>query len=700
MPRVIISLEKVVTSCLSNYTPNIMKILKSIFASIFFLGSSFTLLSANFVGNGSFESGTSTWNNVAYDGGSANYSIKTTDAPEGNNYLEAEVTALGNNTWSIQSVHQGLSPSLTIANQYTLTFYAKANSSESLLHIILQEGGVWQPVFKRALTNKWQKYTVNFTAEAANPALKFQYEKTGVYSIDGVNIDDWTGINEAITVNLDPDNKHQIMQGFGGALTWFIYRLDDLPERNMLIDKFVNDVGIDILRVKNWYYPANYPSDKSTTNMEAWNENVSFRPTIDFVNDFRALNPDLKVLLSSWGPPKSLKSNNNASGGTLSESSGQFNYGQLANYYVDVLDHIGFNPDWISFQNEPGYTDTWRTCEWRPTETVDFPGLDQALDSIYDAVKDRPNLPKILAPEVENIGNVDWSPLGTTYRAFTEPLKDKPYIDFYAFHNYNYNNVSSINDPFYFNVVRDEYNEHPSIMTEYSGTNHSWLDAATLIQNTVVEAGASGYIWWSLVWGPDSKAMVKIDDIGNWEYSKEYHLIKHFAKYVDNGFKRVELTGNNDTYKGTAYINPTDDKVTLVLVNNNTEQEVQFSLNEEWGILSETSYQSTPSINFNPVSTDIENGIILPDSSITTIVLSVEKTPTVLNEVSNDDFQVFPNPTKGIVKFSKEAEFEIISVLGKLVSTGKGTEADLSQLELGMYFIRTNGITYPINKIK
>lgn len=664
------------------------------------LGFSCNSLYASIVANGGFESGTTNWNNLANNGGVATYTVKTDSPPEGSDYLEVDVTAIGGNPWDVQSVQNDLTASLIIGNQYTLTFYAKANSNDNLLQIVLQEGPTWQAVFNRALSTEWQKYTIHFVATANDPAFKMEYKATGVYSIDGITLKEWTGINDPVDVSLNPDNEFQEMEGFGGAITWFIYRLESSADRNLLLDQFVNDVGIDLLRVKNWYYPVNYPTDKSTANMVNWNENVSFQPTIDIVEDVRALNPDIKVLLSSWGPPKALKSNNSHSRGTLSKTGGAFDYGKLADYYDTMLDSIGFEPDWISFQNEPGYEADWRTCKWRPTESDGYPGLDRALDSIYDRIKLRPDLPKILAPEVENVGAIDWSPLGTTYRAFTEPLRSKSYIDFYAFHNYNYNNVSSINNTSFLNVVRDEFTEHPSIMTEYSGKDHSWLDAAALIQNTMVEGGASGYIWWSLIWDEGSQAMVQFDNDLNWHYAKEYHMIKHFAKYVDAGYKRVDLQGNNDTYKGSAYINPTKDEITVVLVNNNTEQEVNFSLQDEWTILSETAYQSTSSNNFNAVATDIENGIVLPDSSITTIVLSVGKDPVNSTAVLEDEFKVFPNPTANLIRFSKEVDYEIISVLGEVVKFGKDSNANLSQLENGSYFVRVNGKNYPIQKVK
>lgn len=132
---------------------------------LFLLASSlFSLQAQNLLMNGDFELGVSQWNNVAYNGGSANYSVESSSAPEGNNFLQAEINALGTNPWSVQSVHAGLSNSLTINSKYTLSFYAKSNLNENTLQVVLQEGGIWQAPFKRTLTKDWKKYVIHFKA--------------------------------------------------------------------------------------------------------------------------------------------------------------------------------------------------------------------------------------------------------------------------------------------------------------------------------------------------------------------------------------------------------------------------------------------------------------------------------------------------------------------------------------------------------
>jgi len=69
-----------------------------------------------------------------------------------------------------------------------------------------------------------------------------------------------------------------------------------------------------------------------------------------------------KVLGTAWTPPPSMKSNNNAVGGSLLTSQ----YGAYASYLANAATQIGL--DWVSFQNEPDITVTYQSCSWTPAQ--------------------------------------------------------------------------------------------------------------------------------------------------------------------------------------------------------------------------------------------------------------------------------------------------------------------------------------------
>lgn len=117
------------------------------------------------------------------------------------------------------------------------------------------------------------------------------------------------GGNDTVAVTLDPSDSHQEMVGFGGAVTWYADRITSSDQQAEIVDLMFEDLGLDILRLKNWYYPTGYPDDTPPDEMEVdW-----FKPHFDATNQLYDLakehDEDIDVLLSSWTPPSALKSN-------------------------------------------------------------------------------------------------------------------------------------------------------------------------------------------------------------------------------------------------------------------------------------------------------------------------------------------------------------------------------------------------------
>ena len=212
--------------------------------------------------------------------------------------------------------------------------------------------------------------------------------------------------DNSIKITVDPSTTYQEMVGFGGALTWYCDRVTSSAKKNEILDKMVNDLGADIIRLKNWYYPANYPTNKTPDQMEVSWFKQSFDATNELYDLIKTRNSNTQVLLSSWGPPSVLKDNNNLNEGTLKKEGGKFVYDQFATYWEDILDHISFTPDYLSMQNEPNYTNPgWETCMWSSSETATLPGYANAIDTLYQRIKDRTDLPVIIGPESANLSS-------------------------------------------------------------------------------------------------------------------------------------------------------------------------------------------------------------------------------------------------------------------------------------------------------
>lgn len=422
-------------------------------------------------------------------------------------------------------------------------------------------------------------------------------------------------------VILEPSMKNQEMIGFGGALTWFCDRVTQSPKKDEIIDLIVNDLEVDIVRLKNWYYPVNYPSNKTTDQMEiSW-----FKQHFDATNELYSLiktrDSNIDILLSSWGPPSALKSNDKLQAGTLKKVNDIFVYDDYATYWEDILDHITFDPDYLSIQNEPSYVnDGWETCEWRPTETIDFPGFDVGFDKVYEKIKDRNNLPVLIAPESANLGN---STFGNTFGAFADVIRDKE-VGIYAYHPYNFTDGSSESEiATALSLIKNNYNDKPNIMTEFSGM--SWYKTTEFVYSVLKNAHASGYVYWELIWDENSEfAMINIDGNGDFELSPYYYLMKHYAKFIHKGYFGIDLTIEHSPVKAVAFVSPGSDKLSVVLLNSvSSTSKVNLEVKDKTATII-SGWQSTESDLFKELTDlSINEEISLGSKSITTIEIEI-----------------------------------------------------------------------------
>lgn len=334
-----------------------------------------------------------------------------------------------------------------------------------------------------------------------------------------------------------------------------------------------------------------------------------------FFQKAKEINPQIQVLFCSWGPPASLKSNNDMNEGTLKkDGTGKYMYDEFAQYWVDVLDNIGFNPDYISIQNESSYSNPgWTTCVWGTSEGT-AAAYDIAFTKVHDRIKDRPNAPVMIGPESENIpALMNFGPL----------VKNLDYCPVYCWHAYNFNESS---DPTTIvntlKTIPATFSNKPNWMTEYSGM--SWLKTARFIQQTLLYANTSAYIYWDMVWGDSKNSMIYVDNAGNYTITPFYYVMKHFAKYIDKGYKRIDVSSTNGSVEVSGYISPDLKKITLVAINPSSYTiQYKFDLTG-YTISGIKAYQTTEGSYFKDLGQISSDGPVkLNPNSITTIILSI-----------------------------------------------------------------------------
>ncbi len=426
-------------------------------------------------------------------------------------------------------------------------------------------------------------------------------------------------------ITIDKSRTYQEMIGFGGALTWYCDRVTSSPKKEEITDLMFKDLGADIIRLKNWYYPKDYPGVKSPATMEPnWFKNL-FDATNELFKIAKAKDPNVKILLSSWSPPVALKSNGQLNTGTLKKRpDGTFMYDEFAQYWVDILDNITFNPDYLSIQNEPSYENTgWETCAWRDTEGPNHGGFDKAFDAVYNKIKDRPNRPILVAPESANIS---FAANGTSFHEFSNAIRNRSYLGVYGWHPYNFGKGTSIPSTVQLlERIKNEFSDRTNWMTEFSGS-FDWFNTGRFINHTLVYANTSAYIYWELMWDENASnnAMIRIRGNGEYEVTPFYHLIKHFAKHIDRGYKRIGVGSSNEKIETSAFISPDAKKITVILLNtSDLIEDIKMKATspaaktmDTWISREGTGFYKQ-SLNLDPTTT-----LTLGPKSVTTVVLN------------------------------------------------------------------------------
>lgn len=596
-----------------------------------FIAGAALLHAQNLVPNSGFEGGFTGWTNGTNSGGIATHSLETGQPFAGARALKRVITNAGTTSSAVQT----LGPTFTnlgTSRATTITFRARAAKPGTRVRFVIQTNIYRQQTF--TLTTAWQYFIWNHTTAEDSPRLRIQYPDVGTVWLDEISVEAHRTPSSGILVTLDPSIRHQTMDGIGGALTWYSSRMLSLSSaRRAQVEALIfDDLGLDIIRLKNWYFPADYPANKSPGNIPA-SVRTNHNNNKIFYDMAKKNGRDISVLLSSWSPPAQLKTNNSLqNGGTLKKNAnGQYVYADLAQYWVDLLDHMNWVPDYLSFQNEPGWVADHETCEFAPTQTSALAGYAEALDAIHNRIKDRPDSPVLIGPESENMN---------AFVSQVAPLRSRPHVGVFAYHSYNIGSRAAIDGEIpKFNRIRNE-STNPTTgrrnwMSEHSRGEFDWLDTAHVIHNTLVEANSSAYIFWKLVWGDSTNPDEIVFNINGGDYvmGNTYYALKHYAKYISRGHQRFEvskLAGSNTNIRVSGYLNPAGNQVTLVVLNTGgTDDEIALRLSG-LPVDSATSFRTRKfDVQSNPFeqrAVNLSGNLAITKNSVTTFVFDLAET--------------------------------------------------------------------------
>ena len=396
-------------------------------------------------------------------------------------------------------------------------------------------------------------------------------------------------IASAANITVDPSATKQEVLGFGAASVYYQSWIKNLPEdqQEALFDTAFTGLNLSLLRIGNWY------QDEDASKLQ---------DDIDIVKAAKArLGDHMKIQMSSWSAPASLKpsgSLNGQDGHSKSDKSlkkangdayGAYAYTDFANWWkksIEAYAAAGIATDYISLQNEPDMEATYEETLFEPTETNEIAGYKEALNAVYDAVKGQT---KILGPE----------PLGIGYSNFEKYAKelDNSKLDGYAYHLYhagdgNDNSGDNYLKPENFSkamsAIASSYGGKgkPIVMTEFcpmldEPREQDMLGLAHIMQTGFTDGQLSGYIAWQLFWGYHAQ-LIGVCPGAGWDLDgsgryvceaaevkifPEYHAMRHYSKFVNPGWSVVSSTTDGSDLYTVAFRSADSDSVTVVAIN-------------------------------------------------------------------------------------------------------------------------------------
>ncbi len=517
----------------------------------------------------------------------------------------------------------------------------------------------------------------------------------GSFNAQGQSRIDEVKVNTGIT--------YQTITGFGASLAYYEGWLTAHPNKSQIYNAIFKELSLDILRVRNAYgYDNNMVGRVKEFNTAAQT----------------ALGKPIPILVSSWGPPASLKSNKDKSNGgtlryTVENGKINFDYAGFAQWWKQSLLNYhanGVYPTYISIQNEPDYKATWESCLLRPSEVVNatdtIAGYNKALDAVYDTLVKHNLKPKILGPETIGIG---YNAVENYVNALD--IKKLDGIAHHLYHGVDENNPYASTD---FTKVGNFKKDVPKYQTEYSRSD--WYSMIGMIYKSLNDEGVVAYFYWDLIW--DNGGLVSLDfpwDRNRWknnvgfERTKEFYGFKQFSAYIHPGWIRVNITSPTVMVKNLAFISPDRDSLTVVSINTSATTNYNLKLNISGLKINETEIIRTSySENGAKIEGKPDSAITIVPRSITTIAMKTTEINTFSGSARMPEngiaiLKSFPNPFENsttiefVLQNDSKIQMHIYDFQGKLIRHeqpgffSRGTHRYIFErkgLEQGIYLFR------------
>jgi glucosylceramidase len=417
-----------------------------------------------------------------------------------------------------------------------------------------------------------------------------------------------TGASNLTTITVDPNQRFQSVDGFGGALTdssaAVLSSLD--PSARDAAMKGLFDprqgIGVSFLRqpVGSSDFtaaPAHYtyddmPAGRTDFALRHFSIAHDQRQILPLLRQAERLNPELTVLATPWSPPAWMKDSDSLVGGHLKDDPAVYQaYARYLVKFVQAYAAAGVPVDYLTVQNEP-----------QNRKPNAYPGTDLPVQQEAAVIEALGPLLHRASPHTKILAyDHNWTThpgdIATAEQLGEDPQTDYPYevldgpaarwIAGTAYHCYS-------GDPGAQSALHDAHPDKGIWFTECSGSHGATDTPDQIFRGTLTWHARTITIgttrnWarsvadWNLALDPDGgphnggcdtcSAFLTVNPDDTVTANAEFYTIGHLSKFVKPGAVRIGstnygTTGWNGQLTDVAFRNP-DGSTALVVHNEN-----------------------------------------------------------------------------------------------------------------------------------
>ena len=395
---------------------------------------------------------------------------------------------------------------------------------------------------------------------------------------------------DAITIAVDPQQRFQTMEGFGGAFTeaaaYVFSQLSPARQQEVLEAYFSAESGHGYRLCRTHINSCDfslssyaYAEVDGDVQLQHFNIDRDRRYLIPLIRAAQKTAGDdkIKLLASPWSPPAWMKTNGKMTGGGKLKPEYRDAWARYYCRYVQEYSKENIDVWGFTVQNEPDAVQRWESCIYSAEEERDF-------------VRDHLG-PTLHEHGLEHLRLIVWDHnrdqlFDRAKTVFDDPEAAK-FVWGAGFHWY-------VSDDFHqVQMVNDFYPDKKLLFTEgcleHGPHVGDWSAGERYARSIIndLNHGAAGWIDWNILLdtngGPNHVgnycsapilADVQQDQL---TYNSSYYYLGHFARFIRPGAQRVLCGNTGDELMSSAFIN-VDGRIAVVVLNVH-EYPIRYTLN-------------------------------------------------------------------------------------------------------------------------